>query len=121
MNALGVAGKREFMHSTAINIWALPKEGPIRVALLRLSDAYGLEKLLLDWPAAADARAVWICHRSTPELNAYLYTHGQARGRYGLQLGYPAEAGGAMPPYPPLEAIGLGSLIEHLCIHFELT
>jgi hypothetical protein len=104
-----------------MNIWALPKDATIRVALLRLSGDHDLQELALDCDTERSRQAIRICHRRIPGLSAYLFTYAQPHGRYGLQLRYPTEAPGAAPPYGPLEEIDLERLTELLSMHFELT
>jgi hypothetical protein len=79
-----------------VNIWALPKDAAIRVALLRLSGDYDLQELSLDCGTECSRQAIRICHRRLVGLSAYLFTHAH------------------------LEEIGLERLIELLSMHCEL-
>ena len=106
---------------TTMNIWALPKDPTIRLALLRLSGDYDLQELALDCDTERSRQAIRICHRRIPGLSAYLFTYAQPQSRYGLQLRYPTEDPGGTPPYGSLEEIDLQRLIELLSMHFELT
>ena len=101
-----------------MNIWTLPKEQTIRVALLRLAAEFVMHGLAL---CCGDGwEATLICDRYRCGLNAYLYTYGQSQHHYGLQLHYPTEAQGGVPHYQPLEEVGLERLIELLSMHFDL-
>ncbi len=104
-----------------MNIWTLSKEPSIKVALLRMSSRFDLQRLSLDCNPESNRRAILICDRLNPSLNAYLFTYGQSSGRYGLQLQYPTEAPGSNPSYQAMEELGLEQLIELLHLHFELT
>lgn len=102
-----------------MNIWTLPKERAIRVALLRLAADFDMHELAL---CCGDGwQAILICDRHRKGLSAYLYTYGQSQHHYGLELHYPSELEGATPHYNPLEEVELDRLIELLSMHFELT
>lgn len=103
-----------------MNIWALPKELPIRLALLELERSHDLGSLSLDCTREINRQAVSLCDRQTPRLGAYLFTYGQSPERYGLELMYPTETAGSPPPYDALEELPLRRVIELLSMHFEL-
>ena len=104
-----------------MNIWALPKATELRLLLLSLDQAVGISRLTLDCVDDSNHQAVRLCDAHIEGLNAYLYTYGQSEARYGLQLHYPTQLGGTMPPYDPMEELTLEQVVELLCMHFELT
>ncbi len=77
---------------------------------LRLSDSWRNDEQALGLELAAD-----------PALMAYVFTHGQPAGRYGLDLGYPG-LGDATAAGVPLvqERLDLPGLISILGAHFDL-
>ena len=103
-----------------MNIWALPKDPPIRSALSRLSGNFDMRHLVLDCSDNQNRRAIRICDCAVTGLSAYLFTFGQSQSRYGLQLEYPTTAG-VEPPYDTQEELQLKRVIELLAMHFEVT
>jgi hypothetical protein len=68
-----------------------------------------------------DERAVGFYKPGEPELAAYVFTHGQALGRYGVHLEYPAlDANDASNAPTVAEDIGLEHLLDLLDMHFGL-
>jgi hypothetical protein len=103
-----------------MNIWALPKAAELRLVLLMLDQRVGISRLLLD-QMADHHQALHLSDAHIEGLNAYLFTYGQSEARYGLQLYYPAQPVGAMPPYDPMEELTLEQVVDLLSMHFELT
>jgi hypothetical protein len=103
------------------NIWALPKAAELRLVLLTLKETVDIGRLILDCSDDTNRHALRLCDAQIAGLSAYLFTYGQSRQRYGLQLNYPGLAVGTLPPYGPMEALTLKQVIEQLCLHFELT
>jgi hypothetical protein len=107
------------METAHVNIWALPKDPSIRLALLRLSGDFDLQSLALDCSHERNRQAIQICDRALPGLSAYLFTYGQSPRRYGVQLQYPSAIGSA-PPFGTLEELRLDRVIQLLGMHFDL-
>ncbi len=103
-----------------LNIWALPKVTELRLVLLTLDATVGIGQLILDCVEDANRQAMRLRDARIEGLSAYLFTFGQSKARYGLQLYYPGLSGGALPPYEPMEELTLEQVIDQLCMHFEL-
>lgn len=104
-----------------MNIWALPKATELRLVLLTLRESVDIGRLFLEGVEDNNRQALLLCDSQIEGLSAYLFTYGQSRERYGLQLNYPGLPAGTLPPYEPMEELTLGQVIEQLCMHFELT
>lgn len=104
-----------------MNIWALPKVAELRLVLLTLDQTVAIGGLMLDDADAQNRQALRLYDAQTDGLSAYLYTYGQSEACYGLQLHYPAQLAGTMPPYDPMEELTLERVVDLLCMHFELT
>lgn len=104
-----------------MNIWTLPKEPSIRVALLVLQSSHDLIRLALDCSEEPNRQAVHLCDREMPGLGAYLFTYGQPADHYGLQLQYPTQAPGDVPPYDAFEELPLRRVVQLLSAHFDLA
>jgi hypothetical protein len=103
----------------AMNVWALDKDIGLKQVLLRLQDHLGAEEFRIEGSDETHACAVFLCHRSEPELRAYLFTLGQSAGRYGLHLEYPA-AMTSMNLIDAYENLPLRSLVDILAVHFDI-
>ncbi len=71
-----------------MNVWAIDKDSPIKVLLVELVHRYG-ENTLAMINRENHFQAIEICPVGNPELSAYVYTFGQRRGCYGIDLKYP--------------------------------
>ncbi len=108
----------------SLNIWALPKAAELRLVLLAMKETVGIGRLILDCAENTEnsnRQALLLCDAQIEGLSAYLFTFGQSKERYGLQLNYPALSAGALPPYEPMEELTLKQVIDQLCMHFELA
>ncbi|MET0066997.1 MAG: hypothetical protein ABW076_11700 [Candidatus Thiodiazotropha sp.] len=104
-----------------VNIWALPKVATLRLLLLTLSNSVDIRRLMIDQTNQGNRQAVHLSDRQIKGLSAYLYTYAQPEHCYGLELIYPDQANGVLPPYRPQEGLNLEQAIEQLCLHFELN
>ena len=103
------------------NLWALRKDKPLRLALLKLQqclgpDAFSISRRRCDHPGA-----VVLCKPEQPEVIAYLYTFGQEEGRFGLHLEYPQFAGQAPAAADIHEELALARVADLLRIHLDLV
>ncbi|MEJ2455104.1 MAG: hypothetical protein P8103_13240 [Candidatus Thiodiazotropha sp.] len=105
----------------SLNIWALPKAAELRLVLLTMQETVSIGRLILDCAENPNRQALLLCDAQIEDLSAYLFTFGQSKERYGLQLNYPALSPGALPPYEPMEELTLKQVIDQLCMHFELV
>ncbi len=103
-----------------MNIWALPKATELRLVLLTLDQQVDISRLVLD-QTDDHSQALRLFDTQIEGLSAYLYIYGQSETCYGLQLDYPSQLDGSMPPYNPMENLTLEQVIDLLCMHFELT
>ncbi|MDO6682090.1 MULTISPECIES: hypothetical protein [unclassified Oceanobacter] len=103
-----------------LNIWAMDKDQDIKHLLLLLTEQLGEDGFAIDERILTDLRAVYICDLDEPEMRAYLYTLGQAPGRYGVHLEYP-ESSEANPVYDVFENLSLPSLVSILAVHLDVN
>lgn len=99
-----------------MNVWALDKDNAIRRLLLALADRFGPDAFALSKRWDGDAKAAGIFQPGEEAMLAYLFTHGQEAGKYGLHLEYP----GADASPQTAEDIGLEQLLALLETHFDL-
>ncbi len=104
-----------------LNIWALPKVAELRLVLLTLEQSVDIGRLILDGVDEGHRQALRLQDAQIEGLSAYLFTFGQSKARYGLQLTYPGLLAGELPPYEPMEELTLEQVVDRLCMHFELT
>ncbi|MFC3606476.1 hypothetical protein [Stutzerimonas tarimensis] len=97
-----------------MNIWALDKHQDIRHVLLLLAEQLGPDAFTLDLEASRDPCAVFLQHRAEQGVRAWLHVLGQAPGRYGLHLEYPATS-------ETFDNLGLSSLVGVLAVHFDVS
>lgn len=103
-----------------MNIWSLDKDQSIRHLLLLLSTRLGEHNFVVDEGAKCDSRAVFLHHPSDPRTRVYLYTVGQAEGRYGMHLEYPPTATAANL-LEMLENQTLEAVVDSLAVHFDIA
>lgn len=102
----------------SMNVWALNKNNAIRRVLLALAGRFGTDAFVLSQRWDADAGAVGIFRPGEESLLAYIFTHGQETGKYGLHLEYPgSDAMNASAQ--TVENISLNPLLELLDAHFD--
>lgn len=97
-----------------MNVWALNKDNAIRRVLLALAGRFGPDAFTLSRRWEKDAGAVGLFQPGEESVLAYIFTHGQETGKYGLHLEYPDNAATQM-----VENIGLNHLMELLDAHFD--
>lgn len=98
-----------------------PKYRSLETLLQRLAKPIAAGRLAVAPRWRDDERAIGFYKPDEPELAAYVFTHGQAQGRYGVQLEYPpldARDAGEVPT--STEDIGLDHLLDLLDMHFGL-
>jgi hypothetical protein len=71
-----------------MNVWAIKKDMPLKLLLLELVHRYGENTLALN-TKEQHQQAIDLCLLNDPSLSAYIYTFGQTKGRYGIDLKYP--------------------------------
>ena len=71
------------------NIWALDKDVEIKHLLLMLVKAFGTESIDIQDRRDGDALAITLCKADEPEIQAYIYRHGQAPNHFGVHLEFP--------------------------------
>jgi hypothetical protein len=103
-----------------MNIWALNKDNAIKQLLLALAECIGADTFALTQRWTDDGKAVGIYTPGEDDLVAYVYTHGQNPGKYGLHLEYPGLEGSTEAALTEHgENIGLVQLIQLLRVHFN--
>lgn len=103
-----------------LNVWALPKDKPLRAALLKLEQRLGGTGLALSERRCDHPGAVILCKPDQPELLAYIYLFGQEPGAFGLHLEYPNFPDSPAPTPQIHENLPLDRLAELLRLHFDL-
>lgn len=107
------------MVSDRMNVWALNKDNAIRRLLLALADHFGPDAFALSKRWDKDTKAVGIFQPGEESMLAYIFTHGQEDGKYGLHLEYPgADASAASTQMA--ENMDLDRLIGLLDTHFDI-
>jgi AAA+ ATPase superfamily predicted ATPase len=105
-----------------VNIWAIEKDNSIKLLLLLLTDALSSDDFQISDNKQLDSRSVRIFNKDDELMSAYVYTYGQMENRYGLHLEFPfhdeLDISSSMDIY---EALSFKSLVELLCVHFDLT
>ena len=74
-----------------MNVWAIKKDTPLKLLLLELVHRYGENTLALN-TREQHYQAIDLCTINDPTLSAYIYTFGQSKGHYGIDLRYPISA-----------------------------
>lgn len=97
-----------------MNIWALDKHQDIRHVLLLLQAQLGDAAFAVDASTSQDPQAVFLRHPGEAGVHAWLFTLGQAPGRYGVHLEYP----NATETY---ESLALPALVAVLAVHFDVA
>jgi len=67
-----------------------------------------------------DEQALGLVKPDAPGLAAYVFTHGQSPGRYGVHLDYPATEALPGTVFLANEDLGLNALFDLLVTHFDL-
>jgi hypothetical protein len=75
-------------NAKTLNVWAIDKDQRLKVLLIELVHRYGENAILLN-SAEQHKQVIEIFTPEHPKLRAYIYTFGQAAGRYGIDLKYP--------------------------------
>ncbi|MGZ8163908.1 MAG: hypothetical protein ACXWTL_11645 [Methylobacter sp.] len=96
-----------------MNVWAINKDFPLKLLLLELVHRYGENTLALN-NQEQHFQAIDLFTLDDPGLSAYIYTFGQARGRYGIDLKYSISAHNIVGEN---ENLSLDQIIEILSIH----
>jgi len=105
-----------------MNYWALDKDNSIRRALLVLEDRFGSGSFAMSHRWDGDTKAVGLFQPGEEAILAYIYTHGQASGRYGIHLEYPSTNGNPAANLTEMsENIDLEHLIDLLRAHFNIV
>jgi hypothetical protein len=71
-----------------MNVWAIDKDTRLKVLLIELVHRYGENAIMLN-SVEQHQQAIEIFTPDNQKLRAYIYTFGQAAGRYGIDLKYP--------------------------------
>lgn len=103
-----------------VNIWSLDKHQGIKHLLLLLSEQLGQNAFCVEERIRTDPAAVYIHQPDEPSVRAYLYTLGQASGRYGVHLEYPLSSE-TNPIYDAFENLPIAALVDVLAVHLGVT
>ena len=105
-----------------MNYWAINKDNAIKCALIVLEDRFGPGSFALSGRWERDAKAIGLFLPGDEHLLAYIYTHGQSSGKYGLHLEYPGPDGNPAANLTEMcENIDLEHLIGLLAAHFNIV
>lgn len=96
------------------NILALAKHQQIKHLLLLLVEQFGSEAFAIDMSTPIDTRAIYLQHRESAVVRAYIYTVGQQAERYGVHFEFPNSV-------EPHENVTLAALVEMLAVHFDVA
>ena len=89
--------------------------------LLQLEHQTGLAKLIVSEGDELDFKSVRIMDNQLHGLGAYVYTYGQTKDYYGVQLEYPAPDTTIPVVSDAFENLSVTRLIEVLTGHFNLV
>lgn len=101
-----------------MNVWALNKEVQLKHFMLILQDTYGPDSVMISKLWQEDTKAIGLYKPDHESLLAYVHTHGQAQGKFGIHLHYPDFAGDSTSAQEGLE---LDALVELVCMHLDLV
>ena len=96
-----------------MNVWAINKDMPLKLLLLELVHRYGENTLALN-NQEQHFQAIELCTLIDSRLSAYIYTFGQSKGRYGIDLKYPISGHNIVGEN---ENLVLDQIIEIISIH----
>jgi hypothetical protein len=104
------------------NLWALNKDPAIKAILLLLQHQTGAESFLLLDEDRLNDKAIRIATLATQtELAAYIYSYGQSKERYGLDLEFPyLIATEADDQTIRLNDLTAEEVLAHLVDHLEM-
>jgi hypothetical protein len=71
-----------------MNVWAINKDQWLKVLLIELVHRYGENTLMFD-TRVQHFQAIELFTAKQTNLRAYIYTFGQSKGHYGIDLKYP--------------------------------
>jgi len=105
-----------------MNYWAINKDNAIKRALLALEERFGPGAFTMSSRWDGDVKAVGLFQPGEDALLAYIYTHGQASGKYGVHLEYPGTNGNPLANLTEMtENVDLEHLIGLLTAHFNIV
>jgi hypothetical protein len=96
-----------------MNVWAIDKDMPLKLLLLELIHRYGENTLALN-NQERHFQAIEISQLNDPKLSAYVFTFGQSKGLYGIDLKYPITAHNIVGAY---EELNLDQIIDIIATH----
>lgn len=96
-----------------MNVWAIDKDLPLKVLLLELVNRYGENTLALNLHEQ-HVQAINVRLFNDNGLSAYIYTFGQTRGHYGIDLHYPISAHNSVGEY---ENLSFDQILDVIAIH----
>ncbi len=102
-----------------MNPWALNKHESVKLMVLLLQQRLGDHALDLSPHQGLGTQAIRLASATEPSLTAYLFSYGQADGRYGVHLEYPQtdgpDIGSSQDVY---ENLSVDVLADMLRVHF---
>ena len=100
-----------------MNPWAVDKDRGVKRLLVQLQARMGPGTFELSARRPDVVEAVTLCSPAEPGLAAFIFTYGQAEGRYGVHLAYPFPD----PTVPAsMEDLTAARLLDLLAMHFEV-
>jgi hypothetical protein len=96
-----------------MNVWSIKKDIPLKLLLLELVHTYGENTLGMN-TQEQHFQAIDLCLLNDPSISAYIYTFGQNKGRYGIDLRYPISTNNIVGEN---EDLTLDQIIEIISIH----
>lgn len=102
-----------------MNAWALNKHDSIKLLVLLLQQRLGADMFALSPYQGLGSRAIRLASADDPRITAYLFSYGQAEGRYGLHLEYPQASGPDLgSSLDVFENQAIDALVGMLQVHF---
>lgn len=103
------------------NIWALDKDISIKHLMLMLVEYFGHDAFAIEVERHGHPQSISLYKPDCREIQAYLYTYGQADEHYGVHLEFPAFANDQRFDNTEIhEDTSLDNLMEILAVHFDI-
>ena len=104
-----------------MNVWSLDKDITIKLLLLLIEERIGLQHFEILSEDGLSARAVRLNDARIKGLSAYIYTLGQQKECYGIDLEYPSFVAGSVSNVESLEELTLDEIFDAVTHHFDIT
>ncbi len=103
-----------------MNFWSLSKHKNIKLLMFKLQQHLGSQHYMLDHENNKDFCSITLVKPDQQEVSAYVYTHGQPRGLFGIHLEYSWFAENELTdPVLVYENLSMKQIVAVLASHFD--